>query len=84
VALYADDSALIASRPDSKNVAESLSRELNLCRGWLNDNRLSLYLGKTECVLFGSKRKLNKEPEFDMVLGETVVGRVTSVLNILV
>ena len=28
------------------------------------DNRLSLHLGKTECVLFGSKRKLKKSSIF--------------------
>ena len=28
------------------------------------DNKLSLHMGKTECILFGSKRKLRKAEEF--------------------
>ena len=47
--LYADDSTLIVSGSDP------LSIELNSCRQWLIDNKLSLHLGKTESILFGWK-----------------------------
>ena len=56
--LYADDSALIISGFDPKEIAKELSKELESCRQWLIDNKLSLHLGKTEEILFGSKRKL--------------------------
>ena len=56
--LYADNSALIVSGFNSKQIGEELSRELESCRQWLIDNKLSLHLGKTEAILFGSKRKL--------------------------
>ena len=50
LSLYADDSALVFSHPDPKVVSEFLSEELETCRKWLIDNRLSLHLGKTECI----------------------------------
>jgi hypothetical protein len=32
--------------------------ELESCSNWLVDNNLSLNLGKTECIIFGTLRKL--------------------------
>ncbi|CAL4069797.1 unnamed protein product, partial [Meganyctiphanes norvegica] len=45
--LYADDSALIVSGSDPRAIASLLSKELESCRQWLMDNKLSLHLGKT-------------------------------------
>merc|ERR1712240_799308 len=71
--LYADDSALIVSGFDPEKIAEDLSRELESCRQWLIDNKLSLYLGKTEAFLFGSKRKLKRVNSFEVRCGEIKV-----------
>ena len=78
LSLYADDSALVYSGPDPNLVASFLSHELDKCRRWLIDNRLSLHLGKTECILFGSKRRLKNDLEFNVSLDSTTVKRVTS------
>ena len=56
--LYADDSALMVSGNDPKSISQILSEQLESCSKWLIDNKLSLHLGKTEAILFGSKRKL--------------------------
>ena len=77
--LYADDSALVFSGSDPLAVANFLSLELDTCRKWLVDNRLSLHLGKTECILFGPKRRLNTDMQFEVKLENTVVERVTCV-----
>ena len=58
LSLYADDSALLFSHRDAKVIADRLSFELSSCKRWLVDNRLSLHVGKTESLLFGSKRRL--------------------------
>ena len=34
------------------------------CSNWVVDNKLSLHLGKTECVLFGPCRKLRNITNF--------------------
>ena len=57
--LYADDSALLVSDKIPQYVADKPSKELESCRQWLVDNKLSLHLGKTEYVLFGSKKNNN-------------------------
>ena len=58
--LYADDSAPIISGTDPKQIAEKLTKELELYQQWLMDNKLSLHLGKTEAIIVGTKRKLKK------------------------
>ena len=57
--MYADDSALLVSGKNTQLIQESLSSELEAAREWLNNNKLSLHLGKTESILFGSKHKLH-------------------------
>ena len=79
LSLYADDSALLHSGPDPKLVADFLSSQLSICHSWLIDNRLSLHLGKTECILFGPKRRLKRVTDFTVKLGNAEVNRVTSV-----
>lgn len=79
LSLYADDSALVYSGSDPVEVASFLSAELDTCRKWLVDNRLSLHLGKTECILFGSRRRLAADVEFQIRVGDTAVKKVASV-----
>ena len=62
--LYTDDSAILYSHKDPRVISERLGQELESCSKWLVDNKLSLHLGKTESILFGSKRKLKKVKDF--------------------
>ena len=61
--LYADDSALLASSSDVSEIEDILSKELESVSEWLVENRLSLHLGKTESILFGSNKRLAKRRE---------------------
>ena len=63
--LYADDSAILFRHKGPEVISRKLSSELESCSKWLVDNKLSLHLGKTECVLFGSRRKLRKFHNFE-------------------
>ena len=67
--LYADDSALIVADKSLTVIEHRLSRELESIREWLIDNRLSLHLGKTESILFGSKRKLKNNKTIQVQCG---------------
>ena len=53
--LYADDSALLVSGSDVSEIEKTLGNELDSVSKWLIDNRLSIHLGKTESILFGTK-----------------------------
>ena len=58
--LYADDSALVISGNDCKILETQLCTELKHLVDWLEENKLSIHLGKTESILFGSHQKLRK------------------------
>ena len=58
--LNADDSTILYSNNDSRVIFDKLGLELKMCRKWLVDNKLLLHMGKTECIVFGSKQKLRK------------------------
>ena len=79
LSLFADDSALLFSHKDSNYIAEYLSKQLSSCKKWLIDNGLSLHVGKTECVLFGSRRKLGKVHDFRVLCDGLPVNQVTTV-----
>ena len=64
LSLYADDSALLFAHRDPRVIGNHLSNELSTCKRWLVDNRLSLHVGKTESLLFGSKRRLKGVDNF--------------------
>ena len=58
---------------DPRVISERLGQELESCSKWLVDNKLSLHLGKTESILFGSKRKLKKIKDFFVTCnGQTI------------
>ena len=59
--LYADDSAILVADKNISTVETLLQRELEVVRDWLIDNKLSLHLGKTESILFGSKPRLRSQ-----------------------
>uniref|UniRef100_A0A671TKH7 Reverse transcriptase domain-containing protein n=1 Tax=Sparus aurata TaxID=8175 RepID=A0A671TKH7_SPAAU len=58
--LYADDSALLVPGCNVRDIKNTLGAELESVNQWLIDNKLSMHLGKTEPILFGTKRKLAK------------------------
>lgn len=68
--LYADDSAILFAHRDPNLVSEKLGKVMESCETWLVDNKLSLHLGKTECMLLGSKRKLKRINSFSVRCGD--------------
>ena len=78
LSLYADDSALWVSGRDVGLIEESLGNELFSLNRWLVDNKLSIHLGKTECILFGTKSRLRINSEINVTCGETKVTAKTS------
>ena len=77
--LYADDSALLVPRIDIKVIQETLGKELCALSSWLVDNKLSLHLGKTESILFGSCKKICNSPSLDIKCGDMKISSKKSV-----
>ena len=64
--LYAVDSALLVAGNNTVDIEQRLSTELDSVREWLIDNKLSLHLGKTESILFGSSKRLHSSKALDV------------------
>lgn len=69
--MYADDAALIVSGKSVDVIEKRLSKELNGLSYWLEQNKLSLHLGKTESILFGSSKKLCNKSEMKITCKQT-------------
>jgi hypothetical protein len=67
--LYADDSTLLVSHKSKTKLESILSTELTNINKWLGDNKVSLHLGKTEAIIFGSRPKLSRSFEIRVELG---------------
>ena len=79
LSLYADDSALFFAHRDPAVIANRLGIELANCKRWLIDNRLSLHMGKTESLLFGTSRKLKRVENFSLTCEGEPIKRVSTV-----
>ena len=77
--LYADDSALLVSGKDGLEIERILSVELGAVNEWLCENRLSLHLGKTQSILFGSKKRISKCSELHVTCNGSVIGSESEV-----
>ena len=77
--MYADDSLLIVSGKDVKKVEHTLEMEMNKISKWLQSNKLSLHLGKTESIVFGSKCKLRNVSEMKISCNDVKIEAKSSV-----
>ena len=57
-----------------EKIGSILRTNLESCTKWLIENKLSLHMGKTELILFGTKWKLSMHNEFSIVMSD---GHVT-------
>ena len=78
LSLYADDSALFMAHKDASFIANQLSTELSKCRKWLIDNKLSLHMGKTESLLFGTRKRLKSVLNYQVFCDGTAIKQVQS------
>ncbi len=77
--LYADYRVLLASDKNPKVISETLSENLETCNDWLTDNRLSLHLGKTEAMIWGTKYKFKKKEGFAVKCKDTTINSTKEV-----
>ena len=63
--LYADDTCLIYSDEDTKELKTKLNKDFNSLCNWFIDNKLSIRFReeKTKCILMGTKFHLKKHSE---------------------
>ena len=59
--LFADDTNIFYQHEDIKVMTETLNKELNKANLWLQTNKRSLNIRKTNIIIFKTKRKKNGE-----------------------
>ena len=59
---YADDTVMYMSSSSLKEIEKKLSEDLNSLKSWFDNNELVINLnkGKTETMIFGTSKRLNK------------------------
>lgn len=62
--LFWDDSALLILHKKKDIVEKTLGIKLTKVSKWLSNSKLSLHLGKTECIPFGSQHKVRNSSNF--------------------
>ena len=77
--LYADDSAILVSAKNKSDIEIRLSEDLQSISQWLICNKLSLHLGKTESILFGSKQRLKSNSNLNIQCNGHTIGSTSSV-----
>ena len=71
--IYADDSTLLVSGKNPTDIQNTLSIELNAIRGWLEENKLSIHLGKIESILIASKIRLARTDRLKISCGSVAI-----------
>ena len=79
--LFADDSCLVHTGDDIKEINENLNKNFNAICDWLVENKLSIHFGheKTKSILFGSKRKLKNEDKLNIRRGDIEIKQYSKV-----
>jgi hypothetical protein len=79
ILLYADDTGILVAGKHISEIESILSSDLVLISEWLVDNKLSLHLGKTESILFGSKPKLRSNSQLNVSCNDVSITPSSSV-----
>ena len=79
--LYADDSCLVFTSPDLKDIKANLNRNFNSLCDWFVENKLSIHFGedKTKSIVFGSRRKLKSIDPIDIHRGDIKIKQYNKV-----
>ena len=86
--MFVDDTSLTAYGAYGKSIEEielGLNEDLEKIRSWLQANKLSLNVAKTEYMLIGSRQRLAKLPlEPNICIGSDLIKRVrdTKILGV--
>ncbi len=76
--LYANDTAIISTGSTEAEITDKLNNAMHSASTWLDDNKLSLNIGKTKCMFIGTGSKLSKAKFQDIKCKGEVIGMIES------
>ena len=74
--MYADDTILLVSSSDPNILQNYLNLNLNKIANWFQSNNLTLNIKKTQLMLFGTNRALNKSKGISLTYDNMLIERV--------
>ena len=79
--LYADDSCLVFTGSNIKDIENNLNRNFESLCDWFVENNLSMHFGedKTKSIVFGSNKRLKNLDELDIRYGEIKIKQYKTV-----
>ena len=80
LSLYADDSCLTVTHKNINYIEETLNSNLSSLCDWLVDNKLSIHLGKTQSILFGTPNKLGKTSNLNIMYATQIIEQKLKVM----
>uniref|UniRef100_A0A8C6NYB4 Reverse transcriptase domain-containing protein n=1 Tax=Nothobranchius furzeri TaxID=105023 RepID=A0A8C6NYB4_NOTFU len=75
--MFADDTNLVCSGKDIKELLKKAEKELNILKSWFDVNKLSLNIKKTKFMIFGNKKV--KNGDFKLTISDTEIERVSEI-----
>ena len=77
ILMFADDTVMFFASKSVSEIEKVLTVDLATLHQWLLENNLFLNVKKTKCLLFGAAPRLSKIENFKMIVGCSVLKRVT-------
>ena len=78
VAQYADDTVLYTANVDFARSIDKMQADFKLLEKWCSTNGIMANTDKTKLMLFGSRKSVDKLPDFEIMLNETALKKVNS------
>ena len=74
--MYADDATLHTAHSQLSVIEQRLNADMNLTKQWCKQNNMSLNLNKTTCMLIGSRQRLCKVRDINVLYNNCTVKTV--------
>ena len=83
VNMYADDTSIYYSSKSISSINNAVSKDLQSLKSWLDENKLSLNVAKTQSILIGSRYKIRAVEQPDnqkpcLHIGDEAISIITS------
>ena len=82
--MYADDTSISYSSNLISTINKAVNEDLESLTIWLEENKLSLNIAKTHCILMGSRNKIraleqSNTPRPSIHIGDDKISPITSI-----
>ena len=78
IALYADDTVFYTAHPNFVTAIQNMQTDINALSQWCKTNGIQANIEKTKMMIFGSPKKIEKLPPFDILYDGSPISSVLS------